>query len=472
MAPRRKRQQGKAKAQEKNLKRLFVRQNSDARHAMLNKEYRRCADTSLAAIAVAPDKWDKDRWYLWCRMFDCSLYRPEGIPRPTEKDEAAVQELIDSVEEPPHFRAYGALMLLRWFTRYAKKKDDIEGYQNRAAELNHQVQDLTKTSNAGQHSSRLVGIDPFNETEPTDYVKLDYMLKAICNGAKSMRTLWDFTSPPLERPLDAGKEAAELLQQGLVPEVAKIMQERHTIDLPTEVWEEYSHVFLNNLATGRLKPCASPAPEVTDELIAQVHALPVKADISFYIIENSNGTLAVMEVNKRKMDQADAIAKKAIKLIRFVKILDRDDMGRSLVAAFCQACLEPSMLQDSSPPHRPQAARFASFDYGTQLPMFQRLGCSDVDSLHDPMFCKLLKENMNEIFATNMFKKKETPITTDYFRGIVCGSCGKAGQVGKKLMGCSCGDAYYCNRECQLAHWKNHKIDCKAKASTNGSGQK
>jgi hypothetical protein len=45
-----------------------------------------------------------------------------------------------------------------------------------------------------------------------------------------------------------------------------------------------------------------------------------------------------------------------------------------------------------------------------------------------------------------------------------CLACGVWDRTGKSHLRCSaCMLVYYCNRECQLAHWKQHKKVCKKK---------
>ena len=43
----------------------------------------------------------------------------------------------------------------------------------------------------------------------------------------------------------------------------------------------------------------------------------------------------------------------------------------------------------------------------------------------------------------------------------LCSTCGK-GFLGEKLRRCKCNMAYYCDKECQKAHWAEHKKTCKA----------
>jgi len=50
----------------------------------------------------------------------------------------------------------------------------------------------------------------------------------------------------------------------------------------------------------------------------------------------------------------------------------------------------------------------------------------------------------------------------DKRREGVCAQCGRqpAGGVGlKRCAACQC--VFYCRAECQKAHWKAHKVDCK-----------
>ena len=66
-----------------------------------------------------------------------------------------------------------------------------------------------------------------------------------------------------------------------------------------------------------------------------------------------------------------------------------------------------------------------------------------------------------------LFTKKEAKILMRDFReeqedSIVCGNCAKrASQIGQRLSICSrCKCEYYCNRDCQKAHWSQHKSRC------------
>jgi hypothetical protein len=44
-------------------------------------------------------------------------------------------------------------------------------------------------------------------------------------------------------------------------------------------------------------------------------------------------------------------------------------------------------------------------------------------------------------------------------RPRVCWLCGSAAEKLKKCTGCQA--ALYCSKDCQVAHWKEHKSDCK-----------
>ena len=45
-----------------------------------------------------------------------------------------------------------------------------------------------------------------------------------------------------------------------------------------------------------------------------------------------------------------------------------------------------------------------------------------------------------------------------------CGDCGAKKKERKKCTGCY--HIWYCNRECQLQHWEQHKDDCKVRLSS------
>ena len=48
----------------------------------------------------------------------------------------------------------------------------------------------------------------------------------------------------------------------------------------------------------------------------------------------------------------------------------------------------------------------------------------------------------------------------------VCARCGKQ-SVGKKCLGCNA--VYYCSRACQVAHWKDHREECRELRSKSES---
>ncbi len=49
------------------------------------------------------------------------------------------------------------------------------------------------------------------------------------------------------------------------------------------------------------------------------------------------------------------------------------------------------------------------------------------------------------------------------FEKYLCGSCGAPPAIGTELMRCGrCRSVAYCGKECQRAHWKQHKGACKA----------
>jgi hypothetical protein len=61
---------------------------------------------------------------------------------------------------------------------------------------------------------------------------------------------------------------------------------------------------------------------------------------------------------------------------------------------------------------------------------------------------------------------------TEYKGRNVSGSCGACGITSNNiydLKRCGgCGAVYYCNRECQVTHWKAHKADCKKSGGAKG----
>ncbi|CAK5269155.1 unnamed protein product [Mycena citricolor] len=49
-----------------------------------------------------------------------------------------------------------------------------------------------------------------------------------------------------------------------------------------------------------------------------------------------------------------------------------------------------------------------------------------------------------------------------------CGNCQNVPPKGKEFSKCAkCGGTYYCSRECQIAHWKEHKATCKHRVGMN-----
>ena len=50
-------------------------------------------------------------------------------------------------------------------------------------------------------------------------------------------------------------------------------------------------------------------------------------------------------------------------------------------------------------------------------------------------------------------KKNEAPTK------LFCSACGKESNTLKKCDGCKC--VWYCDKECQNKHWKEHKKECK-----------
>ncbi len=65
------------------------------------------------------------------------------------------------------------------------------------------------------------------------------------------------------------------------------------------------------------------------------------------------------------------------------------------------------------------------------------------------------------------------PLTTVFTRVVDgrilernCAACGVWDRTGKSYRRCSrCMGVYYCGKECQTAHWKAHKAECKPKAA-------
>ena len=53
-------------------------------------------------------------------------------------------------------------------------------------------------------------------------------------------------------------------------------------------------------------------------------------------------------------------------------------------------------------------------------------------------------------------------IDREKHRGWQCAYCGKDEEtMGKRLLKCACKTAYYCCKDHQKQHWKDHKAKCK-----------
>ena len=58
------------------------------------------------------------------------------------------------------------------------------------------------------------------------------------------------------------------------------------------------------------------------------------------------------------------------------------------------------------------------------------------------------------------------PAVQKELKKMQCSGCGRARQLQEQFKKCSgCEKVRYCVRECQMQHWKEHKKDCKVKAS-------
>jgi len=96
------------------------------------------------------------------------------------------------------------------------------------------------------------------------------------------------------------------------------------------------------------------------------------------------------------------------------------------------------------------------------------MSCSDVDAA-DPALLELLRETKDDVLRNNNAIKKNLPHLSDMMQNKNCGDCQR---VGLQLMKCTCGKAHCCNKDCQMAQSKMHKIDNMAQMTKHKTKKK
>jgi len=157
----------------------------------------------------------------------------------------------------------------------------------------------------------------------------------------------------------------------------------------------------------------------------------------------------VISVNQKRFDSGNRS-----KIFDVVLSLHNDPSStrtRALLAIFIIAC-----HTQKPNPARPKKVWFETADDANQ-PLVKScmslMGCPDIDAA-PPAMMKLLREN-DVLRKAQTLPKENFPYLHDVGRGIKCGNCSKRGSG--LTHKCPCGKAYYCNKECQAAHWKIHK---------------
>eukprot|EP00967_Tisochrysis_lutea_P054053 scaffold67421_cov33-Tisochrysis_lutea.AAC.3 len=81
--------------------------------------------------------------------------------------------------------------------------------------------------------------------------------------------------------------------------------------------------------------------------------------------------------------------------------------------------------------------------------------------LCDDPKCKEMAKDLAQSAFSAMGMAPTPAATTDPVPPLTA-QCSKCGRVSVELLRCArCGKAWYCNRDCQKGHWKEHKINCK-----------
>jgi hypothetical protein len=220
-------------------------------------------------------------------------------------------------------------------------------------------------------------------------------------------------------------------------------------------------------------------PAITSGIIEQVKSLP-QEDVSVLIYHapqvddpsnSQRGTwLDGCPVFKVFMvDLTRWRAGRTSKVFEQIKVVicdPKEARAKHLIGAFAAACLKPFVLMHRTPQPRP-SFRPATVFFETkqdanhhQVKSFlSMMGCSDLRVI-DPGAKHLLEITMQDVLndsGKQIFNKQDFPHIYDLNKGRVCGNCRMTGR--QKLLTCACGDAYYCDKNCQKAKWNEHKLE-------------
>ena len=115
---------------------------------------------------------------------------------------------------------------------------------------------------------------------------------------------------------------------------------------------------------------------------------------------------------------------------------------------------------------QPQVPHYNShniYSRPTTLPSSTQQQPTSLPTIHEPvtpLFEDSLDDNNNNNNSNPAFICPEVaPLPEPLEKWPLCAYCGKSGDLSRCS---SCRQAYYCNRECQVAHWDVHSIVCQA----------